>query len=70
MKVMALDFGTARTGVAVSDPTGVIARPLCVIERAADRGESPSENASARNLPRRRPRLRRHHAGAPLDHAR
>jgi putative Holliday junction resolvase len=35
MKVMALDFGTARTGVAVSDPTGVIARPLCVVARAA-----------------------------------
>ena len=35
MKVLALDFGTARTGVAVSDPTGVIARPLCVVERAA-----------------------------------
>jgi putative Holliday junction resolvase len=35
MKVMALDFGTARTGVAVSDPTGVIARPLCVVSRAA-----------------------------------
>jgi putative Holliday junction resolvase len=34
MKVMALDFGSARTGVAVSDPTGVIARPLCVVERA------------------------------------
>jgi putative holliday junction resolvase len=34
MKVMALDFGAARTGVAVSDPTGVIARPLCVVERA------------------------------------
>ena len=32
---MALDFGAARTGVAVSDPTGVIARPLCVVERAA-----------------------------------
>jgi len=32
---MALDFGSARTGVAVSDPTGVIARPLCVVERAA-----------------------------------
>ena len=32
---MALDFGTARTGVAVSDPTGVIARPLCVVARAA-----------------------------------
>ena len=34
MKVMALDFGSARTGVAVSDPTGIIARPLCVVERA------------------------------------
>jgi putative Holliday junction resolvase len=33
MKVMALDYGSARTGVAVSDPTGVIARPLCVIQR-------------------------------------
>ena len=35
MKVMALDFGSARTGVAVSDPTGTIARPLCVVQRAA-----------------------------------
>jgi putative Holliday junction resolvase len=35
MKVLALDFGSARTGVAVSDPTGIIARPLCVVERAA-----------------------------------
>ena len=35
MKVMALDFGAARTGVAVSDPTGIIARPLCVVEKAA-----------------------------------
>ncbi|HZS25009.1 MAG TPA: Holliday junction resolvase RuvX [Gaiellaceae bacterium] len=35
MKVLALDFGSARTGVAVSDPTGTIARPLCVVERAA-----------------------------------
>ena len=34
MKVLALDYGRARTGVAVSDPTGTIARPLCVIERA------------------------------------
>jgi putative Holliday junction resolvase len=34
VKVMALDFGSARTGVAVSDPTGLIARPLCVVERA------------------------------------
>jgi putative Holliday junction resolvase len=35
VKVLALDFGSARTGVAVSDPTGIIARPLCVVERAA-----------------------------------
>jgi putative Holliday junction resolvase len=32
---MALDFGRARTGVAVSDPTGLIARPLGVVEHAA-----------------------------------
>lgn len=35
MKVLALDYGSARTGVAVSDPTGTVARPLCVVERAA-----------------------------------
>jgi putative Holliday junction resolvase len=35
MKVLALDYGRARTGVAVSDPTGTIARPLCVVERAS-----------------------------------
>ena len=35
MKVLALDYGPARTGVAVSDPTGTIARPLGVVERAA-----------------------------------
>ena len=34
-KVLALDFGSARTGVAVSDPTGTLARPRCVIEKAA-----------------------------------
>lgn len=39
MKVMALDFGSARTGVAVSDATGTLARPVGVVERAAsDRG--------------------------------
>jgi putative transcription antitermination factor YqgF len=35
LKVVALDYGAARTGVAVSDPTGTIARPLGVVERAA-----------------------------------
>jgi putative pre-16S rRNA nuclease len=34
VRVLALDFGRARTGVAVSDPSGMIARPLCVVERA------------------------------------
>ena len=35
MKVLALDYGSARTGVAVSDPTGTLARPLGIVERAA-----------------------------------
>ena len=35
MKVLALDYGAARTGVAVSDATGTIARPVGVVERAA-----------------------------------
>ena len=34
MKVVAIDYGSARTGVAVSDPSGTIARPLEVVERA------------------------------------
>jgi putative Holliday junction resolvase len=35
LKVLALDYGSARTGVAVSDPTGTLARPLCVVPQAA-----------------------------------
>jgi putative Holliday junction resolvase len=35
VKVLALDYGSARTGVAVSDATGTLARPLPVVERAA-----------------------------------
>jgi putative Holliday junction resolvase len=38
VKVMALDYGRARTGVAVSDPSGTIARPLGVVERAHTQG--------------------------------
>ncbi|MBA2360439.1 MAG: Holliday junction resolvase RuvX [Actinobacteria bacterium] len=33
MKVLALDYGSARTGVAVSDPTGTLARPVGTVER-------------------------------------
>jgi putative Holliday junction resolvase len=35
VKVLALDFGSARTGVAVSDPTGTVARPVTTVPRAA-----------------------------------
>ncbi len=34
MKILALDYGRARTGVAVSDPTGTVARPIGVVEQA------------------------------------
>ena len=33
MKVLALDYGSARTGVAVSDPTGTVARPAGIVAR-------------------------------------
>ena len=36
MKVLALDYGSARTGVAVSDPTGMLARPVATIERVEE----------------------------------
>jgi putative Holliday junction resolvase len=35
LRVLALDYGSARTGVAVSDPTGTVARPVEVVQRAA-----------------------------------
>jgi putative Holliday junction resolvase len=35
VKVLALDFGSARTGVAVSDATGTVARPVGVVKQAA-----------------------------------
>ena len=38
MKVLALDYGSARTGIAVSDPTGTLARPLGVAERVGTPG--------------------------------
>ena len=33
VRVLALDYGSARTGVAISDATGTIATPLAVVER-------------------------------------
>jgi len=38
VRIVALDYGRARTGVAISDPTGTVARPLCVVEQAASDG--------------------------------
>ena len=35
MRVLALDYGRARTGVAVSDPSGTIARPVGVVKGGA-----------------------------------
>jgi putative Holliday junction resolvase len=35
VRVLALDYGVARTGVAVSDPTGTLARPVEVVAQAA-----------------------------------
>jgi putative Holliday junction resolvase len=34
VRAIALDYGAARTGVAVSDATGTLARPVGVVERA------------------------------------
>lgn len=34
MRVLAIDYGSKRTGVAVSDPSGTIARPLGIVEDA------------------------------------
>jgi len=33
LRIVALDYGVARTGVAISDETGTLARPLSVVER-------------------------------------
>ena len=37
MRVLALDYGSARCGVAVSDPTGTLATPIEHIERPGTR---------------------------------
>ena len=55
VKVLALDYGSARTGVAVSDPTGTLARPLGVVERAGDArpGSSGCASSSGARMPER-----------------
>ena len=37
MRVLALDYGSARCGCALSDPTGTLATPIDMVERPATR---------------------------------
>ena len=37
VRVLALDYGSARCGCAVSDPTGTIVTPIAVVERPASK---------------------------------
>ncbi len=37
MRVLALDYGSARCGCALSDPTGTIATPIAAVSRPASR---------------------------------
>lgn len=37
MRVLALDYGSARCGAALSDPTGTLATPVAAVERPATR---------------------------------
>ena len=50
MRVLALDYGSARCGCALSDPTGTLATPIDTIERPATR------KGFARAVPPVRPR--------------
>lgn len=39
MRILGLDFGSHRIGIAISDPTGSMAQPLSVIEKRPDDSE-------------------------------
>jgi putative Holliday junction resolvase len=54
VKLLALDHGRARTGVAVSDPTGTLARPLTAIARVdSPAGMRTLDEMIAREQPER-----------------
>ena len=71
MRVLALDYGSARCGCAVSDPTGTLATPLAVVERpgtrkgpgAARRAGARARGRARRRRPAARPRRRGGRAG-------
>jgi putative Holliday junction resolvase len=50
MRVLALDYGSARCGCAVSDPTGVLATPIDPVLRPATRRGLASLRAVVRKL--------------------
>ncbi len=50
MRVLALDYGSARCGVAVSDPTGVLASPLEIVPKPDSRPGMGRILALAREL--------------------
>ncbi len=62
MRVLALDYGSARCGCALSDPTGTIVTPIEVVERPASRRGM----ARLRDLVRRR-EVERVVVGLPLS---
>jgi putative Holliday junction resolvase len=52
MKILAIDHGRARTGLAVSDPSGTIVRPLQAIERVdTAKGSSRLDAVIAEEVP-------------------
>jgi len=54
VKILALDHGPARTGVAVSDPTGTVARPLPAIPRVdSPEGREALDRVIAAEAPER-----------------
>lgn len=42
MRVMALDIGNVRVGIAISDPAGTVATPLCVLPAREVENNAPS----------------------------
>jgi putative Holliday junction resolvase len=48
MKILAVDFGLSRIGIAVSDETGSLARPLAVVKHTSIRDDAARVAALAR----------------------
>ena len=61
MRVLALDYGSARCGCALSDPTGTIVTPLEAVERPGDQARACDARAAR---PRARGRAGRRRAAA------